>query len=139
MFGSKSREERSKRLGIKITLWDDIKVHTEVFSRWLYNVLFPTKKILIDMHGSMIRHFGSPDRAYKYIKDSGIVKVRRGWNKITVWAKRPGIFIGAKGKELKYLEKKLGKKILVKEYTKMTAIDKAYEHMEFCCAYYDNY
>lgn len=138
-LGRKARKEASERLGFEVTLWMEIRVQAEVFARWLYNALFPTKKILINMHGSMIRHFGSPDRAYKYIKESEIVKVRRGWNKITVWAKRPGIFIGAKGKELKYLEKKLGKKILVKEYTKMNAIDKAYEHMEFCCAYYDNY
>lgn len=139
MFGSKSRKERSERLGIKISLWDDIKVYTELFFREVYKFIFPTESILINMYYEMIDHFGSPEKAYKYMKDSGVIKVRRGWNKITVWVRRPGLFIGAAGKELYYLEDKLGKKIIVKEGNKLNAIERAYEHMTFVAAYYDDY
>ena len=50
MFGSESRKERSKRLGFKITLWDDIKVHTKLFLQDIYKFIFPTETILIDMY-----------------------------------------------------------------------------------------
>ena len=139
MFGSKSRKERSERLGFKITLWDDIKVHTTLFFQDVYKFIFPTESILIDMYYEMIPHFGSVEKAYKYMKDSGVIKVRRGWNKITIWVRRPGLFIGAKGKELYYLEDKLQKKIIVKEGSRMNAIERAYDHMGFVCSYHDNY
>ena len=139
MFGSKSRKERSERLGFKITLWDDIKVYTELFFRAVYRFIFPAETILISMYYNMINHFGSPEKAYKYMKDSGVVKVRRGWNKITIWVRRPGLFIGAGGKELYYLEDKLQKKIIVKESNKLNAIERAYDHMGFVCSYHDNY
>ena len=73
------------------------------------------------------------------MKDSGVVKVRRGWNKITIWVRRPGLFIGAGGKELYYLEDKLQKKIIVKESNKLNAIERAYDHMIFVAAYHDDY
>lgn len=139
MFGSKSRKERSERLGFKITLWDDIKVHTKLFLQDVYKFIFPAETILIDMYYEMIPHFGSVEKAYKYMKDSGVVKVKRGWNKITIWVRRPGLFIGAAGKELYYLEDKLGKKIIVKEGNKLNAIERAYDHMGFVCAYHDDY
>lgn len=139
MFGSESRKERSERLGFKITLWDDIKVYTYLFFRAIYHFIFPTETILISMYYNMINHFGSPEKAYKYMKDSGVVKVRRGWNKITVWVRRPGLFIGAGGKELYYLEDKLKKKIIVKEGDKLNAIERAYDHMGFVCSYHDDY
>ena len=139
MFGSKSRKEQSERLGIKITLWDDIRVYTYLFFRAIYRFIFPAESILINMYYEMIPHFGSPEKAYKYMKDSGVVKVRRGWNKITIWVRRPGLFIGAAGKELYYLEDKLGKKIIVKEGDKLNAIERAYDHMTFVCAYHDDY
>jgi len=91
------------------------------------------------MYYNMINHFASPEKAYKYMKDSDIVKVKRGWNKITVWAKHPGIFIGPAGREIYYLEEKLCKKIIVKEYRNLNAVEKAYEHMEFVCSYHDEY
>lgn len=139
MFGSESRKERSKRLGFKITLWDDIKVHTKLFLQDVYKFIFPAETILIDMYYEMIPHFGSVEKAYKYMKDSGVVKVRRGWNKITIWVRRPGLFIGAAGKEIYFLEDKLGKKIIVKEGNKLNAIERAYDHMGFVCAYHDDY
>jgi hypothetical protein len=139
MFGTESRKERSTRLGVNITLWDDIKVGFMLFNRWVYNTLFPTRMILVGMFYKMIDHFGTPEKALKYMKDSDIVKVSRGWNKITLWAKRPGIFIGPAGREINYLEDKLGKKIIVKEVTKMNSIEKAYEHMEFVVSYHDEY
>lgn len=139
MFGSKSRKERSERLGFKITLWDDIKVHTVLFLQDVYKFIFPTETILINMYYEMIGHFGSPEKAYAYMKDSGVVKVRRGWNKITIWVRRPGLFIGAGGKELYYLEDKLKKKIIVKEGNKLNAIERAYDHMGFVCSYHDDY
>ncbi len=139
MFGSKSRKERSERLGFKITLWDDIKVHTKLFLQDVYKFIFPAESILIDMYYEMIPHFGSVEKAYKYMKDSGVVKVRRGWNKITIWVRRPGLFIGAAGKEIYFLENKLGKKIIVKEGNKLNAIERAYDHMGFVCAYHDDY
>lgn len=139
MFGSESRKEQSERLGIKITLWDDIKVYTYLFFRAIYRFIFPVETILISMYYNMINHFGSPEKAYKYMKDSGVVKVRRGWNKITVWVRRPGLFIGAGGKELYYLEDKLKKKIIVKEGNKLNAIERAYDHMIFVAAYHDDY
>lgn len=139
MFGSESRKEQSERLGIKITLWDDIKVYTYLFFRAIYRFIFPAETILISMYYNMINHFGSPEKAYKYMKDSGVVKVRRGWNKITIWVRRPGLFIGAAGKELYYLEDKLGKKIIVKEGNKLNAIERAYDHMIFVAAYHDDY
>lgn len=139
MFGSESRKERSERLGFKITLWDDIKVHTKLFLQDVYKFIFPAETILIDMYYEMIPHFGSVEKAYKYMKDSGVVKVRRGWNKITIWVRRPGLFIGAAGKEVYFLEDKLGKKIIVKEGNKLNAIERAYDHMGFVCAYHDDY
>lgn len=139
MFGSESRKEQSERLGIKITLWDDIRVYTYLFFRAIYRFIFPAETILISMYYNMINHFGSPEKAYKYMKDSGVVKVRRGWNKITVWVRRPGLFIGAGGKELYYLEDKLMKKIIVKESNKLNAIERAYDHMIFVAAYHDDY
>ena len=139
MFGSKSRKERSERLGFKITLWDDIKVHTTLFLKDVYKFIFPAESILIDMYYEMIPHFGSVEKAYEYMKESGVVKVRRGWNKITIWVRRPGLFIGAAGKEIYFLEDKLGKKIIVKESNKLNAIERAYDHMEFVCAYHDDY
>ena len=139
MFGSKSRKERSERLGIKISLWDDIKVYIILFLQDVYKFIFPTETILISMYYNMINHFGSPEKAYTYMKDSGVVKVRRGWNKITIWVRRPGLFIGAAGKELYYLEDKLKKKIIVKEGDKLNAIERAYDHMTFVCAYHDDY
>ena len=78
MFGSESRKERSERLGFKITLWDDIKVYTYLFFRAIYRFIFPAETILISMYYNMINHFGSPEKAYAYMKDSGVVKVRRG-------------------------------------------------------------
>jgi len=139
MFGSESRKEQSERLGIKITLWDDIKVYTYLFFRAIYRFIFPAETILISMYYNMINHFGSPEKAYTYMKDSGVVKVRRGWNKITIWVRRPGLFIGAGGKELYYLEDKLKKKIIVKEGNKLNAIERAYDHMIFVAAYHDDY
>lgn len=139
MFGSKSRKERSERLGFKITLRDDIKVHTILFLQDVYKFIFPAESILINMYYEMIGHFGSPEKAYKYMKDSGVIKVRRGWNKITIWVRRPGLFIGAAGKELYYLEDKLKKKIIVKEGNKLNAIERAYDHMGFVAAYHDDY
>lgn len=138
-FGRKARKEASERLGFEVTLWMEIRSQSEVFARWVYNKLFPTKSILISMYYNMINHFGSPEKAYKYMKDSDIVKVKRGWNKITVWAKRPGIFIGPAGREIYYLEDKLCKKIIVKEHLNLNAVEKAYEHMEFVCAYHGEY
>lgn len=138
-FGRKARKEASERLGFEVTLWLEIRAQAEVFARWVYKKLFPTESILISMYYNMINHFASPEKAYKYMKDSGIVKVKRGWNKITVWAKRPGIFIGPAGKEIYYLEDKLCKKIIVKEHRNLNAVEKAYEHMEFVCAYHDEY
>lgn len=91
------------------------------------------------MYYNMINHFSSPEKAYAYMKDSGVVKVRRGWNKITIWVRRPGLFIGAGGKELYYLEDKLKKKIIVKEGDKLNAIERAYDHMGFVCSYHDDY
>lgn len=139
MFGSESRKEESERLGIEITLWDDIKVNTYLFFRAIYRFIFPAETILISMYYNMINHFGSPEKAYNYMKDSGIVKVRRGWNKITVWARRPGLFIGGAGKEVFYLEDKLGKKITVKDGSRLNAIERAYDHMSFVCCYHDDY
>lgn len=139
MFGSESRKEQSERLGIKITLWDDIKVYTYLFFQAIYRFIFPTETILISMYYNMINHFGSPEKAYTYMKDSGVVKVRRGWNKITIWVRRPGLFIGAGGKEIYYLEDKLKKKIIVKEGNKLNAIERAYDHMIFVAAYHDDY
>lgn len=139
MFGSESRKEQSERLGIKITLWDDIKVYTYLFFRAIYRFIFPAETILISMYYNMINHFGSPEKAYTYMKDSGVVKVRRGCNKITIWVRRPGLFIGAGGKELYYLEDKLKKKIIVKEGNKLNAIERAYDHMIFVAAYHDDY
>ena len=139
MFGSESRKEQSERLGIKITLWDDIRVYTYLFFRAIYRFIFPAETILISMYYNMINHFGSPEKAYAYMKDSGVVKVRRGWNKITIWVRRPGLFIGAGGKELYYLEDKLKKKIIVKEGNKLNAIERAYDHMIFVAAYHDDY
>lgn len=139
MFGIDSRKERTARLGIDITLWDDIKVELIIFARWVYNTMFPTKMLLISMFDNMINHFGFPEKALKYMKDSDIVKVSRGWNKLTVWAKHPAIFIGPAGRELNYLEEKLCKKIIVKEAAKMNSIEKAYEHMDFIVSYYDEY
>lgn len=138
-FGRKARKEASERLGFEVTLWMEIRTQSEVFARWVYNKLFPTKSILISMYYNMINHFASPEKAYKYMKDSDIVKVKRGWNKITVWAKRPGIFIGPAGREIYYLEDKLCKKIIVKEHLNLNAVEKAYEHMEFVCAYHGEY
>lgn len=139
MFGSKSRKERSERLGIKISLWDDIKVYIILFLQDVYKFIFPAETILISMYYNMINHFGSPEKAYTYMKDSGVVNVRRGWNKITIWVRRPGLFIGAGGKELYYLEDKLKKKIIVKEGNKLNAIERAYDHMIFVAAYHDDY
>jgi ribosomal protein S3 len=138
-FGRKARKEASERLGFEVTLWMEIRAQAEVFARWVYNKIFPTKQILISMYYNMINHFASPEKAYKYMNDSGIVKVKRGWNKITVWAKRPGIFIGPAGREVYYLEEKLCKKIIVKEHRNLNAVEKAYEHMAFVCAYHDEY
>lgn len=138
-FGRKARKEASERLGFEVTLWLEIRAQAEVFARWVYKKLFPTESILISMYYNMINYFASPEKAYKYMKDSGIVKVKRGWNKITVWAKRPGIFIGPAGREIYYLEDKLCKKIIVKEHRNLNAVEKAYEHMEFVCAYHDEY
>lgn len=56
-----------------------------------------------------------------------------------IWANRPGIYIGPAGRELHYLEDKLCKKIIVKEHRNLNAIEKAYEHMAFVCAYHDDY
>ena len=139
MFGIESRKERSARLGIDINLLDDIKVELILFARWVYNTMFPTKMLLISMFNKMIGHFGSPEKALKYMKASDIVKVSRGWNTLTVWAKRPGIFIGPAGSELNYLEDKLGKKIIVKEATKMNSIEQAYDYMEFVVSYHGEY
>ena len=139
MFGIESRKERSERLGIDISLWDDIKVELIIFGRLVYNTMFHTKMILISMFYNMINHFSSPEKALKYMKDSEIVKVRRGWNKLTVWAKHPGVFIGPSGREINYLEEKLCKKIIVKEATKMNSINKAYDHMEFVVSYHGEY
>ena len=139
MFGSKSRKERSERLGFKITLWDDIKVNTYLFFQAIYRFIFPTETILISMYYNMMNHFGSPEKAYKYMKDSGVVKVRRGLNKITVWVRRPGLFIGGNGKEIYYLEDKLMKKIIVKDGSRLNAIERAYDHMIFVAAYHDDY
>lgn len=138
-FGRKARKEASERLGFEVTLWMEIRAQAEVFAGWVYNKLFPRKEILISMYYNMINHFASPEKAYKYMKDSDIVKVKRGWNKITVWAKRPGIFIGPAGREIDYLEDKLCKKIIVKEHRNLNAIEKAYEHMRFVCSYHDEY
>lgn len=138
-FGRKARKEASERLGFEVTLWMEIRAQAEVFARWVYNKLFPTESILISMYYNMINKFGSPEKAYKYMKDSDIVKVKRGWNKITVWAKRPGIFIGPAGREIYYLEDKLCKKIIVKEHRNLNAVEKAYEHMGFVCSYHDEY
>ena len=138
-FGRKARKEASERLGFEVTLWMEIRAQAEVFARWVYRKLFPTESILISMYYNMINHFASPEKAYKYMKDSEIVKVKRGWNKITVWAKRPGIFIGPAGREIYYLEDKLCKKIIVKEHRNLNAVEKAYEHMEVVCAYHGEY
>lgn len=138
-FGRKARKEASERLGFEVTLWLEIRAQAEVFARWVYNKLFPTESILISMYYNMINKFGSPEKAYKYMKDSDIVKVKRGWNKITVWAKRPGIFIGPAGREIYYLEDKLCKKIIVKEHRNLNAVEKAYDHMGFVCSYHDEY
>lgn len=138
MFKSESRK-RMEAQGIKVTMWDDFKVHFELFRMWLYDILFPTKRIMLDMFYAMCEQYVLPTKAYEYMKDSQIVKIRRGFKKITVWAKRPGIFIGAAGKDLYYLQEKLGKKIVVKEYKKMTAIDKAYDQMEFFKMYSGEY
>lgn len=139
MFGIESRKERSARLGFDINLWEDIKVELIIFGRWVYNTLFHTKMLLISMFHNMINHFGSPEMALKYMKDSDIVKVSSGWLTLTVWVKRPGIFIGPAGRELYYLEDKLGKKIIVKEAVKMNSIEKAYDYMEFVVSYHGEY
>lgn len=138
MFKSESRK-RMEAQGIKVTMWDDFKVHFELFRLRLYDLLFPTKRIMMYMFYAMCERCVLPTTAYKYMKDSQIVKIRRGFKKITVWAKRPGIFIGEAGKDLYYLQEKLGKKIVVKEYKKMTAIDAAYDLMEFYNMYSDEY
>lgn len=138
MFKSESRK-RMEAQGIKVTMWDDFKVHFELFRMWLYDILFPTKRIMLDMFYAMCEQYVLPEKAYNYMKDSQIVNIRRGFKKITVWAKRPGIFIGAAGKDLYYLQEKLGKKIVVKEHTRLSAIDKAYDHMQFVVAYHDEY
>lgn len=138
MFKSESRK-RMEAKGIKVTTLDDFKVHFELFCGWLYDLLFPTKKIMIDMFYAICQKYFLPEKAYKYMKDSQAVKIRRGLKKITVWVKRPGIFIGKAGEDLNWLQEKLGKTIIVKEYKKMSAIDKAYDHMQFAASYSDEY
>lgn len=75
MFKSESRK-RMEAKGIKVTTWDDFKVHFILFCSWLYDVLFPTMKIMTDMFYAMCQKYVLPEKAYKYMKDSQVVKIR---------------------------------------------------------------